>query len=112
MSAVISVADALARLPGAEGKPFATAFTHGSLLVEIFAPRGVDTQQPHTRDEIYVVIKGSGELLCGDTRTSFGQGDFIFAAAGTAHRFENFTDDLTVWVMFYGPEEGEIAGNS
>ena len=111
MSSVISVADALARLPGPEGKPFATAFTRGSLLVEIFAPRGVDTQQPHSRDEIYVVIRGSGEFVCGDTRTAFGAGDFVFAAAGTAHRFESFTDDLTVWVMFYGPEGGETVGN-
>ncbi len=23
------------------------------------------------------------------------------------HRFEEFTGDLTVWVMFYGPEGGE-----
>ena len=29
-------------------------------------------------------------------------------AAGTAHRFENFTDDLAVWVLFYGPEGGEV----
>jgi hypothetical protein len=23
------------------------------------------------------------------------------------HRFEDFTDDLAVWVIFYGPEGGE-----
>jgi len=23
------------------------------------------------------------------------------------HRFENFSDDLAVWVFFYGPEGGE-----
>ena len=108
---VISVMDALARLPGPEGKPFAAVFKHGTLLVEIFAPRGVDTQQPHSRDEIYVVIKGSGEFLCGDTRSAFGPGDFIFAAAGTVHRFESFSEDLTVWVMFYGPEGGESDGD-
>ena len=25
------------------------------------------------------------------------------------HRFERFTDDLVVWVIFYGPEGGEAA---
>jgi hypothetical protein len=27
--------------------------------------------------------------------------------AGVEHRFEGFTDDLVVWVVFYGPEGGE-----
>jgi quercetin dioxygenase-like cupin family protein len=31
-------------------------------------------------------------------------GDFLFVAAGVEHRFEGFTDDFTVWVLFYGPE--------
>ena len=108
---VISVTEALAQLPEHEGKPFATVFSHGSLLVEIFAPRGLDTQQPHSRDEVYVVIKGDGDFVSGDTRTAFGPGDFIFAAAGTPHRFESFSEDLTVWVMFYGPEGGESDGD-
>jgi hypothetical protein len=34
----------------------------------------------------------------------------LFAAAEVEHRFENFTDDLAVWVIFYGPEGGESAG--
>ena len=34
----------------------------------------------------------------------------LFAAAGATHRFENFSDDLTVWVLFYGPEGGESVG--
>ena len=24
-----------------------------------------------------------------------------------AHRFEDFTEDLVIWVIFYGPEGGE-----
>jgi mannose-6-phosphate isomerase-like protein (cupin superfamily) len=85
-------------------------FTHGTLLVEIYAPQGTDPQQPHTslaRDEVYVVARGNGEFIAGDLRVSFGHGDFLFAPAGEVHRFENFSDDLAVWVLFYGPEGGE-----
>ncbi|HET9529057.1 MAG TPA: cupin domain-containing protein [Blastocatellia bacterium] len=103
----ISLSEALERLPGAEGERFAAVFTRGSLLVEIYAPRGVDPQQPHTRDEAYLVVAGSGEFLHGESRDRFGPGDFLFAPAGLVHRFENFTDDLVVWVIFYGPEGGE-----
>jgi len=102
-----SVAEALALLPGADGARFAKVLEHGSLVVEIYAPRGRDPQQPHTRDEAYVVVTGSGEFVNGDARHGFGPGDFLFVPAGVAHRFENFTEDLVVWVIFYGPEGGE-----
>ena len=103
----LTVADELAKLPTPEGKRFAAVFQHGSLLVEVYAPRGSDPQQPHTRDEAYFVASGTGEYVCGETRTPFGPTDFLFAAAGVSHRFEGFTDDLVVWVIFYGPEGGE-----
>jgi mannose-6-phosphate isomerase-like protein (cupin superfamily) len=105
--ASLTVANALQRLHGPEGERFATIFEHGTLLVEIYAPRGSDPQKPHSRDEVYFVASGSGEYVCGETRTRFGPTDLLFVAAGVAHRFENFSDDLTVWVLFYGSEGGE-----
>ena len=96
-------------MPTADGKRFATVFEHGTLSVEVHAPRGTDLQAPHTRDEIYFVAAGNGEYVCGGTRNKFGPNDLLFVAAGIEHRFENFTDDLAVWVLFYGPEGGEVA---
>lgn len=104
---ILRVADALKELPSPEGKRFAPIFEHGSLAIEIYAPQGTDPQQPHTRDEVYFVASGCGEYVCGETRKSFGPTDLLFAAAGVIHRFENFTDDLAVWVLFYGAEGGE-----
>ena len=106
---LLQVTEALTKLPSPDGKRFATIFEHGSLAVEIYAPRGIDPQQPHTRDEVYFVASGSGVYVCGDIRQTFGPTDLLFAAAGVAHRFENFTDDFVVWVLFYGPEGGESA---
>ena len=103
----VTVAEALRRLPGPAGERFAEVLARGSLVVEIYAPRGQDTQQPHTRDEIYVVVEGSGEFVNGPARHPFAPGDVLFVPAHVPHRFENFTADLTVWVFFYGPEGGE-----
>ena len=103
----ISLCDALADLPGPGGERFAGLYRHGSLEVEIYAPRGSDPQLPHRRDEIYVVVAGEGVFVHGTERESFGPGDFLFAPAGLPHRFEAFSDDLVVWVIFYGPEGGE-----
>jgi mannose-6-phosphate isomerase-like protein (cupin superfamily) len=105
----VTIEDALARLPGAQGERFVKVLEHGQLVVEIYAPRRVDPQTPHTRDEVYIVIEGSGTFLNGESRQPFAQGDLLFVPAGIEHRFENFTDDLVVWVIFYGPEGGEAA---
>ena len=99
--------DGLRRLPTPEGERFVALFAHGSLRVEVYAPRGLDAQQPHDRDEVYVVGAGAGVFFCDGARERFGPGDFLFVPAGVAHRFEDFTDDLAVWVLFYGPEGGE-----
>lgn len=57
------------------------------------------------------MARGSGWFVNGPERERFGPGDLLFVPAGVAHRFEDFTDDLVVWVMFYGPEGGEAKGN-
>ncbi len=89
------------------GNPFEILFEHGSLTVEIYKPEKKDLQTPHNRDEVYVVISGSGEFLNDGERVHFNPGDFLFVPAHTEHRFENFTDDFATWVIFYGPEGGE-----
>jgi mannose-6-phosphate isomerase-like protein (cupin superfamily) len=89
------------------GNLAAPVLEHGSLEVEYYAPRGVDRQQPHRRDEVYVVISGQGTFRNGEARHPFGPGDVIFVPAGVEHRFEQFSDDFATWVMFYGPDGGE-----
>lgn len=105
-----SVTEMMNRLPGPKGERYATAIAHGSLKVLIYAPRGGDPQQPHEQDEVYVVVKGSGRFVRGAEQESFKEGDVLFVPAGVVHRFENFTDDLIVWVVFYGPKGGEPPG--
>lgn len=88
-------------------KPFIPAFERGELQVELYEPRGEDHQTPHTRDEVYIVVKGAGKFMCSDETQPFEPGDVLFAPAGAEHRFLGFSDDLSVWVIFYGPEGGE-----
>ena len=103
----ITVREAEELVPTPEGKRSATVFEHGSLQVKLYAPRGTDPQAPHTRDEIYVVVRGEGWFVCAGRRHRFGPHDVLFAQAGVVHRFEDFSDDFATWVFFYGPEGGE-----
>ena len=102
-----TVVEAMERLPGPDGERYAGVMAHGTMELEVYAPRGHDPQSPHTRDELYFVVSGSGEFVNGPERHRFGPGDALFVPAGVEHRFEDFTDDLVVWVVFYGPEGGE-----
>ncbi|MEZ5657148.1 MAG: cupin domain-containing protein [Burkholderiaceae bacterium] len=100
---------ALETLARAGDAPFTEVFRHGSLLVEIYRPEGVDLQTPHARDELYVVISGSGFFVNGQRRHPFEPGEVLFVPAGVEHRFEDFSADFATWVFFYGPAGGEAA---
>lgn len=102
----IAIDDARRALDGHD-EPWRELFSHGSLSVEFYRPVGVDRQEPHSRDEVYVVASGSGIFVNGASREPFASGDVLFVAAGVEHRFEDFTGDFATWVFFYGPEGGE-----
>jgi mannose-6-phosphate isomerase-like protein (cupin superfamily) len=108
MSVTLAPGEALAALAAnAAGTPYLELFTHGSLAVEVYRPIGRDLQTPHARDEVYVVLAGNGRFFCDGERTPFGPGTLLFVPAGVEHRFEDFTDDFSTWVLFYGPQGGE-----
>ncbi|HTC93927.1 MAG TPA: cupin domain-containing protein [Terriglobales bacterium] len=108
MQGHLTVKNGLLLLPGPSGERFVKLFERGSLSVELYAPRGVDPQKPHTRDELYVVMSGRGRFFVSGEEEPFGPGDVLFAPAGAEHRFVDFDDSLTVWVIFYGSEGSEL----
>lgn len=104
-------------LPGAprpdypEGLPFAQAFAHGSMSLELYAPGsnadGRDRQTPHSQDELYLVVRGTSRFMLEGSSTDVQAGDALFVPAYAEHRFENFSPDFATWVVFYGPSGGE-----
>ena len=76
----LTPAAALTTLAQQPGREFVTLFQHGSLEVEIYRPNVVDKQKPHTRDEIYVIISGTGTFVNGEKvqRSRIKEGDRIW----------------------------------
>ena len=99
--------DALSKGPPPAGNLAVPIFSRGSLVVELYTPVHHDPQKPHTRDEVYFVARGKGRFFDGTERYSIEAGSFLFVPAGHIHRFEDFSSDFVVWVVFYGPEGGE-----
>jgi mannose-6-phosphate isomerase-like protein (cupin superfamily) len=106
-SNVIRLVEARKSIPGPAGEHSASLLQRGTLNLKLSLPVPPNQQSPHTQDELYVIIRGRGVLFHDGKRDAFEAGDVMFVAAGTEHRFEEFTEDLAVWVVFYGPEGGE-----
>jgi quercetin dioxygenase-like cupin family protein len=69
----------------------------------------LDDQDPHTEDEIYVVVSGRGAFEAAGERVEVGPGSTLYVPAREVHRFVDVTQDLTVVVVF-APAEGSLAG--
>jgi mannose-6-phosphate isomerase-like protein (cupin superfamily) len=61
-------------------------------------------------DEVYFVVRGKGLFFDGERRHKVEVVSFLVVPAGQAHRFEDFSSDFVVWVVFHGPEGGESNG--
>ena len=98
----LSLAAALA-VPLPDGRRSSEVFVDGDLEIRLYAPKGQDPQTPHDRDELYIVAAGHGTFRVGEQVNPVETGALLYAAAHEIHRFEDFSDDFAVWVVFYGP---------
>ena len=103
----MTVSAALDAVRDSDDGVYGILLERGTLEIGFYKPDGNDPQQPHDRDEVYIVQAGTGTFVCGDARTPFEAGEALFVPAGVVHRFEDFSDDFQTWVMFYGPRGGE-----
>lgn len=103
MSDRLTPESARRKLAAAGGARYVTMFEHGRLELEYYEPKGTDPQQPHTRDEVYFILAGSGWFVRGEERWRFQAGEVIHVSAGVPHRFEEFSEDFATWAIFSPP---------
>lgn len=66
----------------------------------VLHPNEADTQEPHSDDELYYVIKGNAWMEIGKKKIQVKEGSIIFIPAGLQHRFYGNVADLVVLYMF------------
>ena len=77
----------------------ATGLSIGTYCIPV---GGKDGQDPHTADEVYVVLRGRARLVAASGEAEVHPGSVIFLPAGEEHQFTDVSDDLSVLVVF-GP---------
>jgi mannose-6-phosphate isomerase-like protein (cupin superfamily) len=107
-SGVIRFADARRRVPTPEGERAALVLKRGTLDVKLSVPVPPNVQTPHEQDEIYFIVSGHGVLVHDGRRDAFAAGDLLFVAAGVEHHYEDFSEDIALWRVFYGERGGEV----
>jgi mannose-6-phosphate isomerase-like protein (cupin superfamily) len=74
-----------------------------SLGMSIWPAGGEDTQQPHTEDEVYVVMAGRGHIRAAGEDRPVQTGSVVYVATGVEHRFHSIEEDLHVPVLWAPP---------
>ena len=97
-----TIAQALRRLVEAKAD-YTQLIDNAAYDIGIYQPEGMDPQEPHSRDELYIVAAGTGQFIYAGESKPFGPGDLFFVPAGVDHRFEKFSKDFSTWVVFFGP---------
>lgn len=88
--------------PPYPGNPKAPAAVLEDLdLVTVHGIQGRKNSDHHNhtqREQVYYVIAGQGEVLCGDTREPVGEGDAIYLPSGPYHQIFNQSEN---WILHH-----------
>lgn len=76
-------------------------FEKDGVTLVFFAPRGVDHQTEHDKDEFYFIARGWGVLVIEGGENTCAEGDVFFVPAGVNHHFVNFSHDFATWAIFF-----------
>ena len=71
---------------------------------------GVDPQQPHSEDEVYVIMQGKGQIRVGGEDMPVEAGAVVYVPAHVEHRFHSIEEELQVVVLF-APAEYSQSNN-
>ena len=104
-------AEGLAREHGSKGKLYLEFLRQPSLSAGLYVlpTRHQDPQTPHTEDEVYVVLKGRGQIALDGQDRPVIPGSIVYVPAQMEHRFHSIEEDLQVLVLF-APAEGTHTG--
>jgi mannose-6-phosphate isomerase-like protein (cupin superfamily) len=74
-----------------------------SLGLAIWPAGSMDTQEPHTEDEVYYVVSGRGRITVRGEERPVGPGSIVFVGIADDHHFHDIEEDLVVLVFWSPP---------
>jgi mannose-1-phosphate guanylyltransferase len=102
----VSTIDLLDRLDEA-GSHYVDVLDEGSMTVELgrHTAGNAEPKNPHTEDELYYIVSGSGKIRVGDDVHTVDAGDAVFVERGVEHDFFDIEEELVTLVIFAGSSD-------
>jgi len=102
--------DQLRRVLAATGKNWLEFMRSSSLSVGLYElpAGGTDLQEPHTEDEVYIVMQGKATINVNGEDQPVQAGSVVYVAKQVPHKFHTIEEDLSVLVLFAPPESSGL----
>ena len=75
-----------------------------SMGLYVLPTGGVDSQSPHTEDEVYYIVSGKAKIQVADEDRDVGAGSIVYVAKNVKHRFHSIEEELKM-IVFFAPAE-------
>jgi mannose-6-phosphate isomerase-like protein (cupin superfamily) len=75
-----------------------------SMGLYVLPAGGVDSQLPHSEDEVYCVVGGRGQLKVADEDRAVQTGSIVYVEKNADHKFHHIVEELVV-IVFFAPAE-------
>lgn len=101
----------LEKIRNQSGKPYFEFLREPAISAGLYTlPVGAtDLQQPHSEDEVYIVLEGLAQIQIGDQDYPVKMGDTIFVPTLKEHHFHSILEELRVIVVFAPAEYSRAA---
>lgn len=87
-----------------EDVQFAEVLDEESVTIEIGRYPTSSSKNPHTEDEVYYIVSGSGMIRAGDETYDVEAGDVVFVEQGLEHDFFDIDEEITALTIFVGSD--------
>lgn len=91
---------------------YVEVLTEDLMSVELAQYPNPEPKQPHTEDELYVVLSGSGMAAVGDETYAIEEGDVVFVKQGVEHDFFDIEDEMTALIVFTNAQDSVLGRRS
>ena len=75
-----------------------------SMGVYVLPTGGVDSQSPHSEDEVYYIVSGRAKIQVAGEDQDVRAGSIVYVAKNVEHRFHLIEEELKV-IVFFAPAE-------
>ncbi len=99
----VSTAELVTELEDDENQ-FTEVLDKDSVTIEIGQYPKPSPKNPHTEDEVYYIVSGSGSIRVGDETYDVETGDVVFVEQGMEHDFFDIDEEITALTIFVGSE--------